>query len=522
MAGGKRKVRVLRIVLGDQLDREHPWWGEHSPEEDLIWMAEVREESEHVPSHRQRIALFLSAMRHFREWAEGRGWKVDYRRLEEKGNSQSLSGELGRALDRYEVERVEIVWPGEYRVGKALADLVRERGIVWKVHPDTHFYSTPGDFKKHAEGRKTLRMEFFYREMRKRHDILMEGGGPMGGKWNYDSENRRSFGKEGPGEVPDRLVCEPDKITREVLELVEREFPNHPGSLESFGWPVTPDDAEAVLEKFLEERLENFGPYQDALWKGEPWLYHSHLSAALNLKLIGARRVVEAALERLAPDHGNLSSIEGFVRQILGWREYVRGIYWMHMPGYLERNALGAGEPLPEFYWTGKTSMACLRDAIGQTLEHGYAHHIQRLMVTGLYSLLLGVDPVKVHEWYLSVYVDAVEWVELPNTLGMSQYGDGGLMASKPYVATGKYLQRMGNYCAGCRFDPAVSEGENACPFTTLYWDFLLRHEEQLSSNPRMTMQLRNLNRVGDKWRDRIRERADWIRRHPEVGEVEG
>jgi deoxyribodipyrimidine photolyase-related protein len=316
--------------------------------------------------------------------------------------------------------------------------------------------------------------------------------------------------------VPPRASFEPDALTREVIALVEARFAQHPGTLDSFAWPVTRGQALQALDQFIEERLPLFGRYEDAMWPGEPWLYHSQLSAALNLKLLTAREAVQAAETAYRAGRVPLASAEGFIRQILGWREYVRGIYWTQMPAYLERNALEATHGLPAWFWTGDTDMACLRDAITQTLRHGYAHHIQRLMVTGLFALLLGARPQQVHAWYLSVYVDAVEWVELPNTLGMSQYGDGGLMASKPYVATGKYIQRMGGSCAGCRYDPAQRTGERACPYTTLYWDFLLRHAQLLARNPRMALQVKNLARLDDAERAAITLRADAIR----AGEV--
>jgi deoxyribodipyrimidine photolyase-related protein len=318
------------------------------------------------------------------------------------------------------------------------------------IHEDRHFFCTVREFAAHAKGRKQLRMEYFYREMRKRHAVLMDRDEPVGGRWNFDADNREAFPQSGPGAVPATQQFAPDAVTREVIALVERHFPNHPGDLSTFAWPVTRDHALASLHRFVTERLADFGRWQDALWPQEPWLWHSHLSAALNLKLLDPREVVAAAERAYREGHAPLQSVEGFIRQILGWREYVRGIYWTQMPGYLEQNALGAHEPLPAFYWTGRTPMACLSDAIGQTLRFGYAHHIQRLMVTGLYALLLGVDPKQVHRWYLAVYVDAVEWVELPNTLGMSQAADHGLMASKPYIAGGKYIERMsaGRVCA--------------------------------------------------------------------------
>ena len=294
--------------------------------------------------------------------------------------------------------------------------------------------------------------------------------------------------------------------------MVEERFADHPGRLEAFDWPVTPAEARAALDDFIAHRLPSFGTYQDAMWTREPWLYHSRLAAAMNLKLLDPRDVVRAAEVAYRAGRVPLSAAEGFIRQVLGWREYVRGLYWLHMPEYATHNALDAHEPLPAFYWTGDVPMACLNDAIDQTLAYGYAHHIQRLMVTGLYALLLGVEPRAVHEWYLAVYVDAVEWVELPNTLGMATYGDGGIMASKPYAATGKYIDRMSDYCRGCRFDPAVAVGEDACPFTTLYWDFLARHETRLRGNQRMALQVKNLARLDGAQRAAITARADAIR----------
>jgi deoxyribodipyrimidine photolyase-related protein len=299
------------------------------------------------------------------------------------------------------------------------------------------------------------------------------------------------------------------------MALVKSKLSNHPGALNSFGWPVTRDQALQALDSFIKHRLPSFGLYQDAMWEGEVWLYHSHIASALNLKLLNPREVLAAAEKAYQQGLVPLPAAEGFIRQILGWREYVRGIYWTQMPDYIERNEMQATAKLPALYWTGQTDMACMRDAIQQTLEHGYAHHIQRLMVTGLYALLLGVAPKEVHEWYLSVYVDAVEWVELPNTLGMSQFADGGVMASKPYVASGKYIDRMSNHCKGCRFNPALATGETACPFTTLYWDYLHRHVDVMAKNPRMLMQLKNLNRMSPEAREEIAIQANLIKNSP-------
>lgn len=509
----KKKARNLVLVLGDQLNADAAAFDGFEPDKDAVWMAEVAEESEHVWASKPRIAVFLAAMRHFRDARRADGVAVDYVELEETGNTGTLARELARAVERLRPEKLVMTEPGDWRVWRALEEAAEKLGVQLEVRVDRHFFASIADFKEHTVGRKQLRLEFFYRELRRRYRVLMDKQGePEGGQWNFDHDNRGSFPKSGPQAVPVPVAFAPDEVTRGVLELVERRFAKHPGRLERFDWPVTPMDARRALADFIEHRLADFGKYQDAMWTREPWLYHSRLSAAINLKLLDPREVVAAAEAAWRAGRAPLASAEGFIRQILGWREYVRGIYWHFMPEYLEKNALGATEPLPEFYWSGDTEMACLRDAIGQTLEHGYAHHIQRLMVTGLYSLLLGVDPRKTHEWYLAVYVDAVEWVELPNTLGMSQYGDGGIMASKPYAATGKYIQRMSNYCTGCRFDPAKATGERACPFTTLYWDFLLRHQPRLAANQRMALQVKNLARLGVEERAEIRSRADEIR----------
>ena len=509
------RTRSLIIILGDQLDADAAVFDDFDPARDVLWMAEVAGESEHVWTSKPRIAVFLAAMRHFRDAQRQLGRTVHYTELEDPTNTHALDHELQRAIEHVKPARLVMTEAGEWRVQTLLDTVARAAGLPFDVRTDRHFFCTRAEFAAHAEGRKTLRMEFFYREVRRRHRVLLDAlGEPEGGQWNFDHDNRGSFKKTGPqGEgLQPPLLIKPDALTQSVLELVERRFPQHPGELGEFAWPVTLVDARATLEDFIAHRLHRFGEFQDALWTDEPWLYHSRISAVMNLKLLNPREVVAAVELAYREGRAPLASVEGFIRQILGWREFVRGIYWKFMPGYLELNALKAHERLPAFYWTGSCEMNCLRQSIGQTLRHGYAHHIQRLMVTGLYSLLLGVEPQQTHQWYLAVYVDAVEWVELPNTLGMSQYGDGGIIASKPYVATGKYIQRMSNYCAGCRFDPAKATGANACPFTTLYWDFLSRHEALLAKNQRMALQVKNLARLKSADRLAIAARADEIR----------
>ena len=498
----------LILILGDQLDEDASALSDFDSAHDMVWMAEVREESTHIASSKQRSTVFLSAMRHFASLLQTRGWPLMYRHLDDPDNSGTLAGELAKAIAQVKPEQLLMTAPGDWRVLKSLRAVAQQHDVPLEIRDDNHFFSTVREFADHAKGRKQLRLEYFYRALRQKTGILMDGKQPVGGEWNFDASNRGSFGKQGPGLLPAPTRFEPDAITREVMAMVNRELANHPGSITTFGWPVTRAQALQALESFITHRLPSFGLYQDAMWEGEVWLYHSHLSCALNLKLLNPREVVEAATDALAKGHAPIEAVEGFVRQILGWREYVRGIYWTRMPEYLDQNAMQATAPLPGFYWTGETDMACLRDAIQQTLTHGYAHHIQRLMVTGLYALLLGVTPQEVHAWYLGVYVDAVEWVELPNTLGMSQFADGGLMASKPYIASGKYIDRMSNHCQGCRFNPAQSTGEQACPFTTLYWNYLDQHADVLARNPRMLMQLKNLNRLTDAERAAISAQA--------------
>ena len=509
-------LRNLVLVLGDQLNVDASAFDGFDPKRDAVWMAEVMEESTHVWSSKPRTAMFLAAMRHFALALRRLGRPLHYRWLDDPDNQGSLAAELSAAITRLRPERLILTAPGDWRVLQALRTVAAEAGLALELRDDRHFFCTVREFAAHARGRSSLRLEYFYRELRQRHGVLMEPGSerPLGGQWNFDAENREAFGAAGPGWLPGRSEFTPDALTREVIALVERRMAAHPGRLDSFAWPVTREQALQALTEFLSERLPLFGRYQDAMWPDQPWLYHSHLAAALNLKLLNPREVVAAAEAEYHAGRAPLACVEGFIRQILGWREYVRGVYWTQMPGYLEQNSLQADEDLPAWYWNGETEMVCLSTALRQTLDHGYAHHIQRLMVTGLFALLYGVAPKQIHAWYLAVYVDAVEWVELPNTLGMSQFIDGGLLASKPYIASGKYIQRMssGSYCRGCRYDPGERTGVRACPFTTLYWDFLLRHEAMLSANPRMVMQVRNAKRLSKAEAAAIQKQAQALR----------
>lgn len=513
-----RPLRHLVLVLGDQLNHDASALDGFDPAQDAVWMAEVREESTHVWSAQARTALFLSAMRHFADELRAAGRPLVYTLLDAPDNTGTLAGELARAVAAHRPQALVMTAPGDWRVLQALRGAARAAGLTLALRDDRHFYATVRDFAAHAAGRKQLRLEYFYRALRQRHGVLMDGEQPAGGRWNFDADNRESFGADGPGAVPPLPLFAPDATTQAVLALVREQFGSHPGGLDGFAWPVTRAQALAALDDFITHRLPAFGRWQDALWPGQPLLWHSGLSAALNLKLLSAREVVDAAVAAWQAGRVPLASCEGFVRQILGWREYVRGLYWTRMPDYAGANALQADADLPAAFWTGDTPMACLRDALGQTLRLGYAHHIQRLMVIGLYTLLAGVDPRLVQAWFLAVYVDAVEWVELPNVVGMSQFADGGLMASKPYIASGQYIERMsgGRHCRDCAFNPRERLGPTACPYTVLYWDFLQRHEARLAANPRTVMQVRNLSRLGAGERAAIRAQAERLRAGPQ------
>jgi deoxyribodipyrimidine photolyase-related protein len=484
----------LRIVLGDQCSASLSALEDLDPARDVVLMMEVRGECTYVPHHPQKIALILSAMRHFARALEARGVRVDYIRLDDRANTQSFSGEVARAVARHKAARIIATEPGEWRVRQAMEGWEAALGLPVEIRDDMRFLADLGVFRRWAQGKKQLRMEFFYREMRRATGFLMQGDKPEGGEWNYDAENRKPLPKGLVPPKPPRFA--PDDITQEVMALVSREFPAHFGSLAGFNWPVTAAEAKRALEAFITERLPRFGDYQDALAEGEATLFHSLISTSLNIGLLLPRDVCAAAEAAYRAGRVPLNAAEGFIRQVLGWREYVRGLYWFKMPGYGATNSLGAHRSLPAFYWRGDSGMRCMDAAIGQTRDLAYAHHIQRLMITGNFALLAGIDPLQVQEWYLAVYADAFEWVELPNTHGMALHADGGVMASKPYAASGAYINRMGNHCGRCRFDVKRATGEGACPFNFLYWDFIARHAEDFASNPRMAMPLNGLRKM--------------------------
>ncbi len=482
--------RRLLLVLGDQLSVDKGALAGADPERDVIVMAEVREEATYVRHNRHKIAFLFAAMRHFRDELRELGYEVIYFDL--GAGLESIEEAVRRALGQCGAQEVRCCEPGEYR----LLDAIRgwELPVACEIIEDDRFLVGHDAFAAWADGRKSLRMEYFYREVRRDYALLLASGGePAGGRWNFDAENRSGW--RGKATLPERVTPTRSAITREVLQLVEDAFPDHPGDLARFSYATTRAAAREELQFFLDHCLQDFGRYQDALAEESPWLFHSVISMYINVGLLDPLAVCNSVEERYRAGHCDIAAAEGFIRQVAGWREYVRGIYWLHMPGYEQLNALAAQRPLPDWFWTGDTDMRCLSRALQQTLELGYAHHIQRLMVIGNFCLLAGLDVQEVCDWYLAVYVDAFEWVELPNTLGMALHADNGVMASKPYAASGKYIQRQGNHCKDCRYTPSKTTGEKACPFNSLYWRFIHRHAQRWEKNPRMALALRNWRR---------------------------
>ena len=499
-------------VLGDQLSPDIASLAGADKADTVVLMMEVAEETTYVTHHRRKIAYIFAAMRHHAEALREAGWRVDYVRLDDPDNTGSFTGEVVRAAERHAAERITVTEAGEWRVQAMLESWQTITGLPVKIRRDRRFVVSRRQFAKWMEGRKAPRMEWFYRDVRRQTGLLLDGGKPVGGQWNYDAENRKPPPHGEPPPRPPRFA--PDKITRDVLKLVAARFADHFGSLDDFALAVTADQAAEAQAWFLDNALPRFGDHQDAMLTGHPVLWHAHLSPYINSGLLDPLALCRAVEERYRQGLVPLNCAEGFIRQIVGWREYVRGVYWWSGPDYLERNHLGGTRELPRWYWTGETDMHCLSQAIGQTLDLAYAHHIQRLMVTGNFALLIGADPKAVHRWYLEVYADAYEWVELPNTLGMSQYGDGGLMGSKPYAAAGAYINRMSDYCGRCRYDVKERIGPDACPFNALYWDFLARHEDKLRGNRRMQMPYRNWDRMGGNMQAQLRgQAADFLAR---------
>jgi deoxyribodipyrimidine photolyase-related protein len=499
---------LLIPILGDQLTPDIAALRADDKDDSIVLMMEVTDETVYVKHHKAKIAFILSAMRHHAERLRALGWTVDYVTLDAPDNSGSFTGEVSRAIERHAPRAIHVTEAGEWRVRSMLESWETRFAIPVTIHEDDRFLCSHAEFDSWAAARKQMRMEFFYRDMRRKTGLLLtEAGEPEGGQWNYDADNR----KPAPDRdllMPHPIRFRPDGVTQAVLEMVADRFADHIGSLDHFHFAVTHEEALRQRKRFLDEALPRFGDYQDAMLTDEPFLWHSILSPYINAGLLDPLELCREVEARYLAGKVPLNCAEGFIRQIIGWREYVRGVYWHEGPDYRTRNALKAQRDLPDFYWTGETDMHCLAQAIGQTIDHGYAHHIQRLMITGNFALIAGLDPHQVHVWYLEVYADAYEWVEMPNTIGMALFADGGLLGSKPYAAGGAYINRMSNYCGTCRYDVKKRVGDDACPFNALYWDFIARNERTLSRNPRMAMPYRNWQRMKEEDRAATRKQA--------------
>jgi len=509
-------MKTLIPILGDQLSLALSSLDGADPADTVLLMMEVADETGYVRHHRKKIVYILSAMRHHAAALEKAGWTVDYVKLDDPDAADSFTGEVARAVQRHAPERIVVTEAGEWRVAAMLDSWETLFGLPVEIRADTRFVASHADFADWAKDRASLTMEFFYRVMRRRTGLLMEGDKPVGGRWNFDKENRKPAVRDLL--MPRPHAFRPDEITQGVIELVAARFGNHPGALDGFDYAVTAADAERQAVAFFEHALPKFGDYEDAMLTGERFLWHSILSPYINSGLLDPLDLCRRAEAEYRAGRAPLNSVEGYIRQIIGWREFMRGIYWREGPDYVTRNFLDHHRPLPGWYWTGETDMHCLAEAIGQTLETAHAHHIQRLMVTGNFALLIGADPAAVHRWYLEVYVDAYEWVELPNTLGMSQFGDGGLVGSKPYISSGAYIDRMSDYCRHCRYDVKQRIGPDACPFNALYWDFIARHEDRLADNNRMAMPYRTWAKQSKEAQAATRRQAATFLDHLDAG----
>ena len=503
----------LILILGDQLSPTISALEGADPAQDRVIMAEVHDEASYTNHHRKKIALLFSAMRHFADELRHLGWQVDYRHYDPDSSARSLEAVVAGAIRQHQPERVITTECGEWRLDHQIRQWPQRLGLPVDIRPDHRFVCGKAEFAAWAEGRKQLRMEFFYREMRRKTGLLMTPDGePEGGHWNFDSDNRKKW--SGKPKAPGPFRVEPDPETQAVLALVDHHFDDHFGTTDDFHFAVTRADAEAALDYFLDYALPCFGDYQDAMSDSEDWLFHAILSPYLNCGLLDPLTVCEAVAQRYYANLAPLNAVEGFIRQIIGWREFVRGIYWLHMPDYADQNRLGNQRPLPWFYWSGETRMRCMQKTIDATRRNAYAHHIQRLMVTGNFALLAGVKPSEICDWYLAVYADAYDWVELPNTLGMVMHADGGYLGSKPYAASGKYIHRMSDYCGQCPYSVSKATEEDACPFNALYWHFIHRHRHTFANNPRMGMMYRNWDRQKPERREALLKRGDWLLAH--------
>lgn len=490
--------KTLRLILGDQLNIQHSWFEKTNPDMTYVMM-EIKQETGYVRHHIQKVVGFFLAMRNFANSLQNQGHQVAYINLDDPDNTQSLTGNLSFLIEKENFNRFEYLLPDEFRLDKQMQEFTQTISIPSQVFDSEHFLTSREFLSDFFKGKKTFLMETFYREMRRKYNILMEGNEPLTGKWNYDQDNRNKF--------RDPLMLQEAKVfpknVSEITVLISKMKVETIGSIDEkkFDWPISREESLEVLDYFCEKLLDNFGEYQDAMYTGDAFLFHSRLSFSLNNKMLSPLEVVEKVEQYwfANQDRINIAQVEGFIRQIIGWREYMRGVYWAKMPEYATLNFFGHNRKLPEFYWSGKTKMNCLKHSIGQSLEKSYAHHIQRLMVTGNFALLAGIHPDEVDQWYLGIYIDAIEWVEITNTRGMSQFADGGIVGTKPYVSSANYIDKMSDYCKGCHYDKSLKIGEKACPFNSLYWHFYHRNEDKLAKNPRIGMAYRTLEKMKDK-----------------------
>ncbi|PVW17002.1 cryptochrome/photolyase family protein [Marixanthomonas spongiae] len=512
----EKHVKTLRLVLGDQLNHQHSWFSSTN-ENHLYFMAEMEQETNYATHHIQKVVAFFESMRNFTKWLKARGHSVVYYKLDSSENKQDLAENLNYLIEKHHIEKFEHQLPDEYRLDEQLKKFCKSVSIKTKAYDTEHFYTERTELETFYEGKKELTMEYFYRHMRKKHNILMGNEkDPEGGKWNFDKSNRKKW--KGSPSIPHEKGFRKD--VSEIVSLLNKKGIKTMGNIDkkNFNWPTSREDCLSVLNYFCKNLLQHFGDYQDALHTEQLYLFHSRLSFALNSKMLSPQEVLEKVISHWR-EHKNsidISQLEGFVRQILGWREYMRGIYWKEMPGFRRSNKLDNQNKLPNFYWTGKTKMNCLHHAINQSLDHAYAHHIQRLMITGNFALLLQCHPDEVDTWYLGIYIDAIEWVEITNTRGMSQFADGGVIATKPYVSSGNYINKMSNYCKNCQYSVSKKTEDDACPFNSLYWNFLDDKRKHFKNNQRMNMMMSLLNKKTAKELSALKNRAQEIMKNPD------
>ncbi|WP_339338357.1 MULTISPECIES: cryptochrome/photolyase family protein [unclassified Croceitalea] len=508
-------MKTLRLILGDQLNYKHSWFSKK--DYDVVYvMAEMRQETDYVKHHIQKIVGFFLSMRNFSQYLEKEGHKIIYLKINDANNPQNLEKIIHDCIEKTNAEHFQYQLPDEYRLDEQLKNICENLDIKSSVVDTDHFYTHREELASFFKGKKQLIMENFYRMMRKKHDIMVVGGQPEGGKWNYDQSNRKKW--SGRPEVPSKLNW--NQNVSGIVSEIEKVDISTFGSIdtEKFNWPTSREQSEELLNHFCRNLLIHFGDFQDALHTEEKFLFHSRLSFAMNTKMLSPKEVINSVLKHYYENSSqiNISQVEGFIRQILGWREYMRGIYWKEMPNYKELNHLNNTNPLPDFFWTGNTKMNCLKHSIGQSLTESYAHHIQRLMIIGNYALLTQLNPDEVDRWYLGVYIDAIEWVEITNTRGMSQFADGGIVATKPYVSSANYINKMGNYCQGCHYSHTKKTGENSCPFNSLYWNFLDEKKDYFKNNQRMAMMLNLLNKKDKVELQQLKSRANDIISNPD------